>query len=667
MLGKSLPILIGVLAAIVGFSAHARITKITITKVESPTFDGRVFGTVGAYEKLIGRVTGEVDPADPHNTVITDIALAPRKANGKVEYETDIMIFRPLDRAKGNHKTWFELTNRGYIAAFSQFNDAPGTNNPTTAADAGNGFLMNQGYSILISGWDTTAPAVEQRFTTKAPIAVNKDGSPITGPAMEEFVVDDTKTTSGKLTYPAASLDKSKATLAIRFRTDDPPTMVPPEKWDFANEGGTAIKLAGGSPFQQGALYEFVYQAKDPVVSGLGFAALRDLASFAKTTDKDDAGTVNPLLGDAMEVYSACVSQPCRTAHDFLLLGFNADESNRKVVDGVVNWIGGATGIFMNYRFAEPFRTHRQHISRRFPEFQGPFTNQITTDTITGKTDGRLKRCLETNTCPKIFEVNSENEYWAKNMALLHVDTSGKDIGEPDNVRSYLVASLPHNGGTPSTGIGYCQLERNPLIANGVLRALLVDMDAWVTKGTEPPNSRLPRVTDGSLVKPAQGDVGFPDIPKVTYNGRMHNGDLFDYGADFDKGILTVLPPKLVGTPYPALVPKTDSDGNDIAGIRLPEVAVPVATYTGWGLRAVPAGANDSCDHFGQKIVFAATKAERIASGDPRPSLEERYASHDDYDAKVTPPAMALKNDRLLLDDDVQAYVKKAQDSTVRK
>src|SRR5579871_5735050 len=299
MSSKALPILIGALVAAVSFNAQARMTRITITKVESPTFEGRSFGGVGPYEKLIGRISGEVDPADAHNSVITDIALAPRNANGKVEYETDIMIFRPVDRTKGNHKTWFELTNRGYIAAFSQFNDAPGTNNPTRATDAGNGFLMNQGYSILLSGWDTTAPAVEQRFTTKAPVAVNKDGSPIIGPSMEEFVVDDTKTTSGKLTYPAASLDKSKATLAIRFRTDDPPTMIATEKWDFANEAGTAIKLSDGAAFQQGALYEFTYQARDPVVSGLGFAALRDVASFVKNTDKDDAGTANPLKGDA--------------------------------------------------------------------------------------------------------------------------------------------------------------------------------------------------------------------------------------------------------------------------------------------------------------------------------------------------------------------------------
>jgi alpha/beta hydrolase family protein len=667
MISKSLPIVVGALAAIISCDAQARITKITITKVESPTFEGRSFGNVGAYEKLVGRVTGEVDPADPHNAIITDIALAPRNAAGKVEYETDIMIFRPVDRSKGNHKTWYELTNRGNIAAFSQFNDGPYTNNPSKAADAGNGFLMTQGYSILISGWDTTAPAGAGRFTTKAPVAVNKDGSAIVGPAMEEFVVDDAKTTSGKLTYPAATLDKSQASLTVRVRTDDPPTPIAADKWDYANEAGTAIKLAGNVPFQQGTLYEFVYHAKDPVVSGLGFAALRDLASFAKNAEKDDAGTANPLQGDASAIFSACVSQPCRTMHDFVLLGFNNDESNRKVVDGVVNWIGGATGVFMNYRFAEPFRTQRQHIARHFPEFQAPFTNQVMLDSVTGKTDGRLKRCLDSNTCPKIFEVNSENEYWSKDMAQLHVDAAGKDIGEPDNVRAYLMASLPHNGGTPASGIGICQQERNPLVANAVLRALLLDMDAWVTKGTAPPASRLPRVADGTLVKSAQADVGFPVLAKVTYTGRMHTGDLFDFGPDFDKGILTVLPPKLVGTPYPALVPKTDADGNDIAGIRLPEVAVPTATYTGWGLRAVPSGGNDGCDHFGQKIVFATTKAERMASGDPRPSLQERYPNHDDYVAKVTQAAMELKNDRLLLDDDVQAYMKKAQDSAVGK
>jgi hypothetical protein len=651
--------------------AQARITKITIARIESPTFEGRSFGKVGQYEKLVGRIAGEIDPGDPHNSIITDVEFAPRNANGKVEYETDIMILRPVDRSAGNHKLWYELTNRGAILAFPQISDAPsGGNDPSKAADAGNGFLMRLGFSILFSGWDTTAALGGNRFVMKAPVAIKSDRSPIIGPALEEFSIDDNTTTTGSLTYPAATLDRSDATLTMRMRYEDQPIAIPQDKWDYANEAGTAIKLSGvHTLFQQGALYEFVYQAKNPVIAGVGFAAIRDIASFARTALKDDDGNANPLIGEATAVYSACVSQPCRTMHDFVLLGFNEDESGRKAIDGVVNWIGGANGIYMNYRFAQPFRTHRQHINRWFPEFQTPFTNQVRLDSVAHKTDGRLARCSANAACPKIFEVNSANEYWAKNMAVAAVDDAGRDLrDEPANVRSYFMASLPHQAGIGATGRGICQQNRNPLVANGVLRALLVAMDKWVSTGTEPPASRLPRVADGTLVPPLpQAEQGFPAIPGVKYNGRMHTGDLLDYGPQSAGGILTILPPRLVGTPYPALVPRADSDGNDIGGIRLPEVAVPLATYTGWNLRAVPVGADDGCDSFGQQIDFARTKAERMTNADPRPSLEERYPSHADYVNGVAVVANQLAREGLLLDEDVQAYVKKGQNTPVGK
>ena len=663
---------LGVCAIMLGtiqVAAQARVTTITIARVESPTFEGQSFGITGQYEKLVGRIAGEINPSDPHNSVITDINLAPRNARGNVDYETDIMILRPIDHSRGNHKVWYELTNRGSIVAFPQINDAlSGGNDPTKAADAGNGFLMRQGYSILFSGWDTTAASGGGRFMMKAPIATNSDRLPIIGPALEEFSIDDSTITRGHLTYPAAMLDKSKATLTVRARYEDQPSLVPVDMWDYADEAGTSIKLTGDqTPFQQGMLYEFVYQAKDPVVSGLGFAAIRDLASFVRTASKDDNGAANPLSGEAVAIYMACVSQPCRTAHDFVLLGFNEDENGKKSIDGIVNWIGGADGIYMNYRFAQPFRTHRQHINRWFPEFQAPFTNQVREDPITHKTSGRLARCSANATCPNIFEVNSANEYWAKDMAVAAVDDAGVDLrDEPADVRSYFIASLPHQGGVGATGRGICQQNRNPLVANAVLRALLVAMDQWVSTGIEPPASRLPRVADGTLVTPLpQTDQGFPNIPGIRFNGRMHTGDLFDYGPQFDAGILTVLPPRFVGTPYPAMVPKADSDGNDIAGVRLPEVAVPLATYTGWNLRAVPARGDDGCDSFGQQIDFAKTKAERIASGDPRPSLEERYPSHADYVNAVAAVANQLARDRLLLDEDVRAYVKKAQNAPI--
>lgn len=275
-------------------------------------------------------------------------------------------------------------------------------------------------------------------------------------------------------------------------------------------------------------------------------------------------------------------------------------------------------------------------------------------DLITGK-DGRLRRCLSTRTCPKIFETNSANEYWVKGGSLLHTDTLGNDVNDPRNVRSYLLASLAH---VPMTGLGICQQPRNPLVPNPVLRSLLVALDAWASEGTVPPHSRLPRRSDGTLVRSlSQKRVGFPVIPGVGYTGLTTTGDLFDYGPFFNEGILTNLPPFLMGSPYPVFVPRTDDDGNDIAGIRLPEIEVPLATYTGWALRAAAFAGDDLCDVAGQKIDFQPTKADRLAVGDPRLSIEERYPSREKYVREVTHVAMRLNRHRLLLDEDVQRYI----------
>lgn len=658
------------LAGSLANEAQARIIRIQITRVESPTFEGVSFGSTGQYEKLVGRAYGEVDPNDPQDALITDIGLAPKNSSGFIDYSTDIYILRPVNSSKGNHRLFFEINNRGSNLSFGQINNSlSGGNDPTTASDAGNGFLMRQGYTIVWTGWDATVPSGGGRFTITVPVAQNADGSTLTGTSLEELVIDDGATLTGPLTYPAATADKSHATLTVRTRYEDPPESIPATNWDYVDANLTAIHLLPtGTPFQQGTLYEFTYPAKNPLVAGLGLAGIRDVAAFLHHARTDDQGSPNPLAGDLRFVYSYCVSQACRAMHDFLWLGFNQDSHGRRVFDGMVNWIGGGSGIFLNYRFAQPGRTHRQHIARWYPEYQFPFANQILFDPNTGKTDGRLRRCLETDTCPKIFEVNSENEYWAKAMSVFHLDSAGKDLPDPPNVRYYLLSSLPHSAGIGPTGPGICQQNRNPLVANSVLRAFLVDMDEWVSRRQTPPESRLPRIADGTLV-PAlpQTSVGFPEIPGVIYNGRMHTGDLFYFGPLFDQGILTVLPPILDGTPYPALVPKTDTDGNDIAGIRLPEVAVPLATYTGWGLRAFPPGANEGCDAAGQKIDFALTRAERLSSGDLRLSLEERYPHHGKYVREVVHVATELHQQHLLLDEDVRAYITAAAQSTIGK
>jgi Alpha/beta hydrolase domain len=657
-------------------SAQARITQLVITATESPAFGGKSFGAIGRYERISGHVIGEVDPHDPRNAIIVDIGLAPVNAGGMVTYSTDFQLLRPVERRNGNRRLLYEITNRGRTNALETFNDSRAGIDVESSGDAGSGFLMRRGYSVLESGWDFSAPRNGKLFAATVPVAKNPDGSSITGPNTEEFVIDkDVTPPFQRLTYPAASPDKVKASLTVRRNYADPPIPVPAVEWDYVDAKLNAVKLTSGNfgapgSFGPTALYEFTYVAKDPVVAGLGLAAIRDIATFLRNAETDDKGTPNPLAGDVAFIYSFCSSQSCRTMHDYVQLGFNQPEraagAARPVLDGILNWKAGGNGLFMNYRFSQPVRTHRQHIGRWTPEYQFPFADQTLTDPVTGRTDSRLRRCEESATCPKIIEANSSNEYWAKAASIMQTDSLGRDLGGVANVRYYTFASLPHFAGN---GPGICAQPRNPLRADAPLRALLVDLDGWVTAGTAPPADRLPRVADGTLVLPLpqpgyrQGNAYmFPRIPGVVFNGVHHTGDLFDFGPDFDKGFVSVLPPKLLGTPYPVFVPKADADGNDVGGIRLPDVAVPVATYTGWALRA---DGLDGCDAAGQKIAFARSNAERLATGDPRLSLEERYRDRLDYVDRVARAAADLKAQRLLLDEDEAAFVAAARTANV--
>lgn len=646
--------------------AEARIVRILITSVQSPTFEGTSFGGVGQYEKLRGRAFGEVDPSDPRNAIITDIEFAPRNARGMVEYSMDVLILRPVDLSLGNGQVLYHINNRGNLGFLASLNDGGGGNNPTTAADAGNGFLMRYGYTIVSSGWDGgVAPSAALPLTITVPVAKNRDGSTIVGPSLDEFVVDTATLMTATLTYAAANTIKSEATLTVREHYTDVPVTIPSSDWEYTSGAGTAIRLLPlGTSFQQGRLYEFIYPAKDPIVAGLGFAATRDLGAFLRDAATDDEGHPNPLAGSVRAIHTHCISQPCRMLRDFVHLGFNQSEQGHTVIDGVLNWIGGASGIFLNFRFAQPGRTQRQHIGRWYPERQFPFAHQTLTDAVTGQTAGRLERCTATGTCPKMFEINSANEYWVKVGSALTTDTLGSDLPDAPGVRTYLMSSLPHVG---ISGLGSCAYPRNPLGPGAVLRAMLIALDDWSTHGKRPPESAVPRVANGTAVPSLpQADQGFPNIPGVLYNGLMSTGDLFDFGPRFDEGIVTSWGPP-ASSPYPVFVAKTDADGNEIAGIRLPEIEVPLATYTGWNRRATSLAFPDLCDAFGIKIDFAQTKADRLATGDPRRSIEERYTTHVSYVNKVKAAALKLRAHGLMLDEDVDRYVQTAEASNVGK
>lgn len=683
--------------------AEARITRIAIDPAlsQSPTFEGRSFGSAGAYEKLRGKAYGEVDPREPQNAVITDIELAPRNARGKVEYSMDIYILKPVNLRSGNGKLFMEVNNRGG-KLFGAFNGSGGGNNPTTAADAGDAFLMNQGYSLAWNGWDPSAPPGADRLTINVGAPLKRsDGSDLSGPSYEYIVFDNATTTSSALAYPAATLDKSAATLTVRDHLMQAATPVPADGWSY-NATGTAINL-NGAPFKQSAIYEFTYLAKDPVVAGLGFAATRDFIAFLKHAVADDDGNPNPLAGHARTAYTFAVSQPARYLNEFQTLGFNADERGRRVIDGILNWIGAGTGVAMNYRFAQTARTERNRQNHRYPEGPFPFAYPKLKDHLTGQVAGRGVACSGDNqghdddddddgdrrhgrggdTCPKALQVNSANEYWVKTGSLLHTDTRGRDLKDPKNVRFYLLSGVEHtvagSNATPPGPGNICQQIRNTTNPNPALRALFIALDRWVVHGAKPPKSEVPDrhtgvrsipVGNGVGVVP-QAALGWPDIPGVAYSGLITVRHLFDFGPRFREGIMDTNPPDFSGPVYPSFVSKVDRDGNEIAGIRLPPVEAPVATTSGWGLRSAafgggPAGGNmDGCEASGQWIAFKTTKAQRLAAGDPRKSLEERYGNRDGYVKAVAKAARDLQKRRLLLEQDVQRYIDAAQESTV--
>jgi hypothetical protein len=446
---------------------------------------------------------------------------------------------------------------------------------------------------------------------------------------------------------------------------------VPASGWAYTDATHRAIRLTTGN-FVNNDIYEFSYKAKDPTVNALGLAAVRDFNAFLRRATVDDFGTPNPLAGDVTRIYTEISSQPGRLLNDFTYLGFNEDEGGHKVFDGMMQWIAAGDGLNLNYRWSETKRTNRNRQDLLYLESRFPFANVMTHDPLTGRTDSRYARCEQTDTCPLAAEIYSANEYWVKGASLLHTDPAGTvDLPDSPYARDYFVSSHQHGTGNGASK-GNCQQFQNPLNSAPIQRALFLALDDW-SNGVAPPPSAVPTFADGTLVSPLpQAAVGFPDIPGVTYTGLKTTRYLFNFGPNFyDTGIPTINPPvnappyennPFNGPIYPTFVPKTDSDGNDIAGVRLPDVTVPLATYTGWALRA-GVWANDGCEGSGQYIPFAQTRAERIAAGDPRPSVEERYKSFGQYRSAVVNAVDAMVRNRTMLCEDADVQVTRLVDA----
>ena len=660
------------------------ITRLVIQRRE-PFADGHEFPITGAYEKLVGKVYGEVDPKNRLNRIIVNLSKAPRNRRGRVEYSSDFCILKPLDMARANGKIFFDAPNRGGKRILSFLNDAPEANDPVTLEHAGNGFLMRQGYTIVWCGWQGDLMPLKNWLVLNVPVATN-DGKAIVRKVRTEIVVDEKGIESQPLSgdervksYTAASRDKSQATLTVREKSYERRIAVPPSEWEFATSikdprtGKETIKASARDlylhrGYKPGHIYELIYRAKNPLVLGLGFAVVRDLVSFLRYQVKDATRRPNPLLSDQKTpgiryAYGWGRSQSGRFLRDFLYHGFNEDESQRKVFDAITPHVAGGGRLYLNYEFARPVTSSQQHTNQLDPELF-PHAYNILTDAQTGGRDGILKR---PSTDSFIFHTQTSTEYWQKRGCLAHTDGKGKDITIPDNVRIYVIASAQHNSPFGSEPVkDDTQLPINPLPAGDVLRALMVAMDQWVAHGILPPLSQFPTVKDGTLVLPNGRSTGFPRIPGVRFAG-LHNRQLFlNYGPNVRRGKIEVHPPQPIGNgKYTILVPKVDRNGNDIAGIRLPAVQVPIGTYLGWNLRPRGLVQDELAGLLGSFIPFAKTKSERRKKKDPRLSIKERYKDRNDYVQQVRRAARSLISERFLLPEDAERIIAEAVKSKI--
>jgi len=624
--------------------ADARVVQIRADHRE-PILNGKSFGAVGAYEKLTGTIEFALNPSLGQNVGIVDLGLAPRNSRGEVEFSADFYLLKPADVNRGNGRLLYEVGNRGSKGILRTFQKGGPSQDPTTQADLGDGFLMRQGYSLLWMGWQWDVP--DGRMRMNMPIATDH-GAPITGLVRGNFILDARSETApladrGHRSYPIADAKSADAFMTVRDATTAPPQRIAREKWHFVDD--SMVALAGG--FEPGRIYDVVYRARDPRVVGTGLAGTRDLISFLKYSD---AG--NPLRGIHL-AYGWGVSQSGRFLRHFLYEGFNEDEQGRMVFDGVIDEVGGAGRGSFNNRFGQASRDAEEFFNFLYPVDMFPFTDGPETDPETGQTDALLARAEARHVAPKIFHILSNSEYFNRTGSLVHTDPAGRrDLEPPLGTRIYVIASGPHFFGPfPTEQAANLAAPLNPINRNLVLRALLQALDAWVTEGVAPPPSQFPHISDGTLT--TREKARWPKIPGVLFPPPALITYRLDFGPKWREGIVDFEPPH-IGRPFVSLVPAVDENGNARAGIRLPAVEVPIATYSGWNYRAAGTGATDQfAGEAGSFFPFAHTHAEREAQGDSRLSLEERYASRDQYVGKVALAARKLVENRYLLREDV--------------
>jgi hypothetical protein len=585
----------------------------------------------GAYERVVGKVYFAVDPKLSPNRIIADIDLAPRNAAGKVEFSADLYMLKPRDPAKSNGTALVEISNRGGKGLLGMFDLAAGSPDPRTAAEFGDNFLLDQGFTLVWIGWEFDIPPSARLLHLYAPIATN-NGQPITGLVRAEWEGDQRVTTiplgdRAQIGYAVADPNDAANRMLVRDTVNGERRPIARDKWTFAD--ATHVTMADG--FEPGKIYEVIYKAKDPVLAGLGPAAVRDTVAFLK-----HGGAETPLSDQSKYIKRALgfgVSQSGRFLRTFLYDGFNEDEQHRRVFDGVWAHVAGAGRGSFNARFAQPSRDGHPYLNVAYPVDIPPFT----------ESDGLLKKAAQAKVMPKIFFSNGSYEYWGRAASLIHISLDGKQDAPPGpDTRIYFFAGSQHGAGSIPPRKVEAQNAASVIDYRTSMRALLVAMQAWLKDGQEPPASQYPQIGKDQLV--TVGALAFPKIVDLQTPRRKREAFRLDFSVE---------PPK-AGPPYPTLVPQVDLDGNETSGIKMPEVQTPLASYTGWNLRAKTIGATEELySMVGSWIPFPVNKTERENRKDPRLSIEERYKTKRDYLERITAAAQKLVSAGFLLDQDV--------------
>ncbi len=647
------------------------VTKIEI-KSRIPFAQGQEFGDVGSYEQLDGTVYFAVDPEHPANETVADLKLAPRDEQGQVTFSSDFRILRPTNPERGNRRLLLDVLNRGKALALRNINSAPEVA-PDAPPDPGNGFLMREGYTVVWCGWQHDVPDAPGLLRINAPEA-RDNGDRVSGTivvTVQPHVPGQVQYLSDKLHRPYASnhLEDWNTVMTVQDHEDAPEQVIPRREWAFARlEGQRKVPDASHayleSGFVPGKVYQVIYSTTGAPVVGLSHLATRDIAAFLRN---GDAASGNPCAGEIDKAYAFGVSQSGRFLRQFLYMAVNQDQDGNTVFDGFIPHVAGAKRGEFNQRFGQPSSQASRSTNSLFP-----FSDTDQTDSETGLTDGLLTRLSAKSPLPKIMYVNTSSEYWAGHCALMHVDLEGKrDLDLPDAVRVYLLAGTQHGLGslplTDNDTDGYrTQQLVNCLDYRPLLRAALKNLDEWVTSGELPSSSQYPRLDDGTAVTPEAALATIGNIPGVNGPAHLRRFTRLDFGPD--EGVPTKIPAE-VGNPYPVLVPAVDRNGNELAGIPLPYISVPLATYTGWNLRHPDIGGADQVMSTGgasggtlrgSTIPFPATAGARLSAGDPRQSVEELYATRDSYLEGVYRAAQSLIEERYMLAEDLPTVLEQA-------